>query len=1115
MSKICLKFLLAVLPSLLLAQESHSIIGFGFDIHTVDALNWEESAKGALLKVVNSNVSSSLSTGTIDYHFVTNPFQFEEKLLSNQTIQQPYLAINSNAHYKPLLADGSDNLLFVYTTRKVGIRKVSLTDVMQKQLDSAFVEDFRRLGRDITPYGFISRYGTHYAHEVLEGGQFIRRNSINVNDYIYSPYDKEAFQKAAIKDIQDYHTGNVDTTPFVDCKESLAFTQGGNEHELWPTDWTKTVSHNPKPIDASLVPITHLLRNASISDIEEKEIKLQLLDSIISNAVAKVESKKQKPIESKFYKKYSLQFKQEIKSIVKTSMGKDDIKEKTFTGDIFFGGFSKDEAILRTAPLIDRGGLRLETLITDEKVIINKNLLITIKPEDIATGYVSVWDDTKKLFKSNERSRLRVSGPIAAHTSYQEALRRNIKKQVRIETIDKDVYEIEYTLELEKQPKLISNFEANYNYVLDSEVLAAVTNANVQRLDSLFARNGNVTSPGIIEAIIINKHSDSLLNYVLDRGTIPTTKDLDLLFEREHFDEQKVLILLERGAQPKNNMIYKAVAYKSPRAIYALFREGATTQNNDLNFALKTKFYPTIKAIMSEPYETFTASQPELLLAAQNNDEDLARQFVKLNARADASVLDVALQHNNENLTNVIVPVTEPSNETLVVVAKTNNTDLFSYFISKNARIDDNKAVEISIDNGNTNILDLALKNGGNASKALSYAIAQDHKPSIKVSLDNKASPDKVFAYAAQKNDEQLFNETLNYYGGNPNIALDQAVRSNKLPLVQSVLINPSQDINPTNAIALAVSNENLDMVKLLVENKANPTDGMSKAVSTENILITQYLIRQGAQSENPDLIKEAVKKENIELSKVLIEQGNAKVDDAIIEASITGNAQITKYLLEKGARAQIAFESAMETKNEEVILLLMNQISQFSNAHLTTAARKGNKQVVKKLLEKNLDPSLALINAVNYRKTEVIKLLLENGAIPEPNLLKTAVSFNYFEGIEVLLKFSHLTGNTRFDDGEYPVHIVAQSYEKNKDYKILGLLLANGADINTQNNKGETALHLAAIVPEKDIELITILLEFKANPTITNNEGLLPMDYAIDKAIKSKLRKAVKSKNN
>lgn len=1091
-------------------SKSSQVLGHGFDIRFVDALNWENSSKGTRLVNAQQKNTSINSPTDISYHFVTNPYEFEKELLLTNTTTRPYLAKNTNAHYKALKNDGTDKLLFVYSYKKEPQETLYFSSNGRRTLDSAFVEDFRRLGRDITPAGFINRYGTHYAREVTQGGLFLKRNSIQVSDFIYSPYNKEEFQKKVVEDIISNHTGNLDTTPFIDSKTSLNYTQGGEQTATWIDSWTTTVNKNKKPIDVTLETISSLLKNTKIENIQDKEIKLKLLDSLIDVATTSAREQIQQPRESLYYKKYSLQFEQEVTSIVKTSMGRDNEDKTSFTGDIFFGGFSKDEAILQTKPLIERGGLRLETLITDEKVVLNRNVLITIKPEDISDGYVSVWDDTKKLFKGNGRTTLRVSGPKEAHAQYQDALRQVITKNVRIETIDKDVYDIEYTLRLVKQAELITNSQTTYNYVLDSEILAAASTGNKSRLDSLFVQNGNPRTAGLVETIIINKHPNTLLNYVLDQGAQATTQDLDLLFERTNFDIHKALILLERGAKPKNNMIYKAVAYKAADVIYALFREGATSQNNDLAFALERSHYPTIKALMSEEYEAFEAGKNELLLAAENNDPVLAQKFIDLGATADAYILEIAAAQSDNKIKDVIIPVTETSSATLEVVANLDDTKLFEYFVNKNAQLDNNKAVEAATDNNNLDILDLALKNGGKSTEALNYAIKKENKPAIEVSLQNKANPDAVFAYAAEKGDEQLFNNVLDIYDGTPSVALNEAVKKDALPLARAVIKSKPQDINPTETIDIAVSNENLEMVKLLVSNNADPNTGVSRAVELESVPITSYLIAQGARTINPIFLQSAVKKENLELSKLLIEKGGSKADNAIVEASNTGNVKITKYLLEKGATANEAFKSAMETKNEDVILLLMEEITSFTNSHLITASRKGNLKVVQRLLDEGLNPTTALSNALSYKNTEILKLLLDQGAIPSSDLLRTAVSFNYYDGIQLLLNTEYLDGNTQFENGEYPIHVLSNSFEE-LDRKILELLLKNNASMNAQNANGETALHLAAIVQEKDIDLVKLLLEKGASISIKDNKGATPLNYALDKSIKTLLRKATK----
>ncbi len=1091
-------------------SQTQDVLGHGFDIRYVDPLDWNSSSKGKALLQGNPERTANTQSFPETHLFVTNSYEYEKKVLETDTVDYPYVAHNSKAHYKLFDTAENPDALMVYTKKKVGT-ETALLRLKGSVLDSALVEDFNRLGRDITPSGFIARYGTHIAQAVAYGGVFLLQNSIAKNDYVYSPYDENAFKEKVIKDIEQQQLNREDIDPYINAKKGRPYTVGGDKNQLWFTAWENTVSKNTQsPIEVRMTPIVDILRSIPLPDVKNKAEKIKHLDSITTIAMQTARDQVSRKESSTFFKKYSLRFKQEIVSFVKKSMGPVKTDENDYTGDIFFGGFSKDEALLETKPLIERGGLRLETLITDEEVTLDKNVIVTIKPEDIEYGYMSVWDDTKKLFKSKERKRLRVAGSEEAKTYYKDALLKNVQKTITLTSIDDHIYEVVYTMELVRETDLLKNTNTQYNYVIDSELVAAAATGNRERLEELFLRNANANAQGLIKAVIINKQPIDILNYILDKGVVATTEDLDILFERQHFNPEYALILLERGAVPKNNMIYKAVAYKSAPVVYALFREGAQPRNNDLSFALQLRYYPTVKALMSEEYDVFEAGKDELLLAIENDDHELAQKFITMGATADAYMLEKAIKTDNIDLKNTIIPVTEATNQSLEVAAAIDDDALFEYFIDKDAKINTNVAVEMAIDNKNTHILDMGLKNGGEPSQALEYAITKDNKPAIEVALKNKAIPEPVFAYAIKSEDLQLFEDTLLTYGGSFEEALTASVKGDQLEFAQLVLAQNNESLDTSKVIPMAVENENLEMVTLLVNNSGNPSEGMASAVHVENIPIVQYLISEGAETLSPEFIISAVKGENLELSKVLIEEGNSNVNDAIQTASETANIDITSYLLGKGATADEALKDAMETTNEEIILLLMKKSNSISENALSIACRKGNLMVVKYLSEKkDFGLQEGLLDAIYYKQNDILNYLLNAGAQPSPELLREAISVNYIYGIKTLIT-NGVDVNHTYDTNESPLLLYLKEIAI-EDVQLVSFLLEKGADINATNGYGETATHIAAQRGVSFMEVIKLLIASNADLKLKTIKGKTPLDYADDRDIKSLIKKGLR----
>ncbi|MFT5863961.1 MAG: ankyrin repeat protein, partial [Flavobacteriales bacterium] len=288
---------------------------------------------------------------------------------------------------------------------------------------------------------------------------------------------------------------------------------------------------------------------------------------------------------------------------------------------------------------------------------------------------------------------------------------------------------------------------------------------------------------------------------------------------------------------------------------------------------------------------------------------------------------------------------------------------------------------------------------------------------------------------------------------------------------------------------------------------------GIQEAISRENVSITAFLIKSGAETLKPEYIQEAVKKENLELSKLLVEQGAANVNDAIVEATKTANVEITEYLLEKGATPVEALKEAMETNNEDIIMLLLEKTTTIAPDFISTAARKGNAKIIEELIRRGSNPQEGFEDALRYKQTDAFVLLLEKGAVANQESLRIAVSYGFVDGVRILIA-QGMDSNVAFSSGEYPMHMVATSFEDH-DMAMIAELVKDGAEINVKNRNGETPLHLAIQGGQDNRPLIDTLIELGANPKAKTKNGNSPIDYASDKEFKSYLKKAFKRKKS
>ncbi|MDR1906656.1 MAG: ankyrin repeat domain-containing protein [Puniceicoccales bacterium] len=260
--------------------------------------------------------------------------------------------------------------------------------------------------------------------------------------------------------------------------------------------------------------------------------------------------------------------------------------------------------------------------------------------------------------------------------------------------------------------------------------------------------------------------------------------------------------------------------------------------------------------------------------------------------------------------------------------------------------------------------------------------------------------------------------------------------------------------------------------------------------------------------------------------------------DDKLYWAVWFGNKALTKRLLEEGA---------------DVDAIMHCKYNSFGTTSLERAAGSFGSEMVKLLLKFGADPNRKRLNRYGYdvsplkeavhhiANLNTVKLLLKYGADPHQkyahNLtLLHAVTSSPSLGMSrdwpktaKLLLGLGIDPNSKDDKGRVPlINIVdlilsntnlyyryplRQQHEQSNQYllqknrhacKALKLFVDWGADINAQDNDGNTALHEAVRLdlqhgPHLNLRLLRTLIRLGANVNPRNNAGDTPLDVLLN----------------
>jgi hypothetical protein len=153
--------------------------------------------------------------------------------------------------------------------------------------------------------------------------------------------------------------------------------------------------------------------------------------------------------------------------------------------------------------------------------------------------------------------------------------------------------------------------------------------------------------------------------------------------------------------------------------------------------------------------------------------------------------------------------------------------------------------------------------------------------------------------------------------------------------------------------------------------------------------------------------------------------------------------------------------------------------------------------------------PKAPFLEVIKNKDLIRLEELLKSGAdVNEADKRKEtalhwAASMNDFseDGITILnklLQYPKTNVNFRNMDGNSPFHVFCKRCTAPDCSKTFDLFLQRGADVNIQNDLGETPIHQAVFNQTMNLFMIDMLLKNKANPNLGTKSGETPIHYAV-----------------
>ncbi|WP_300369945.1 ankyrin repeat domain-containing protein [Brachyspira sp.] len=366
------------------------------------------------------------------------------------------------------------------------------------------------------------------------------------------------------------------------------------------------------------------------------------------------------------------------------------------------------------------------------------------------------------------------------------------------------------------------------------------------------------------------------------------------------------------------------------------------------------------------------------------------------------------------------------------------------------------------------------------------------------------------------------------------------AVKNNN-PEMTKILIDKGLDKNRDYGYEysyyltdIAIGNNNLDVLKLLVKRGDSKQTLIPDAVKKNNIEMVKYLLSIGQDIDAQKFfdglwvdspLKVAAENGYIEMAKFLIAEGANlnSVDDYMFYGY--KNYDIAKLLIDNdvfnlntNTTREEAIKLVKDEKYYEIEKLLSSEDSNNIDGYdeLMNAVSKGDMKTLEKLikddtdLNKQYDKITPLGLAAARNDKEMVKFLVEKGA--DINLedgygytpLIRAMKYHNTTLVKNIIDLKPDLNAICSATGDTPLTYLVREVWFGTD--VCYYMIKNGADANKQNDNGDTPLIVAVENIIGSYGMLGVLINMGADYNIKNKEGKTAMDIVIEEDDKSAL---------